>query len=120
LEQHDWPGNIRQLENAVEMAIALSGERLTLYPSDFPLPAVCFRTPVADAQAPMIAVPDDGLDFERTVGKIERAILEQAMEKTGGNKKQAAEMLNLKRTTFAAKLKSLGAAVAGAEQSAWM
>ena len=53
-------------------------------------------------------------------GKIERTILEQAMEKTGGNKKQAAEMLHLKRTTFAAKLKSLGAAVSSAGCSRWV
>ena len=58
-------------------------------------------------QMPSIAVPDHGLDFERTVGEIERDILQQALTKTNGNKKQAAEMLGLKRTTLAAKLKSL-------------
>jgi transcriptional regulator with GAF, ATPase, and Fis domain len=111
LEQHDWPGNIRQLENAVEMAIALSGDRTTLYPSDFPLPAARTARVRPATTAPVVAVPDAGLDYEQTVGRIERAILEQAMEKTGGNKKQAAEMLRLKSTTFTAKLKSLGAAV---------
>ncbi len=111
LEQHDWPGNIRELENAVEMAIALSGERRMLYPSDFPLPPIHADRPLRPHSMPVIAVPDCGLDFEKTVGRIERMILEQAMEKTGGNKKQAAEMLRLKRTTFAAKLRSLGAAV---------
>ena len=58
----------------------------------------------------MIAVPDQGLDFERTVGGIELNILEQALRKTRGNKKLAAEMLGLKRTTLTAKLKSLAAA----------
>ena len=58
----------------------------------------------------MVAVPDHGLDFESTVGSIERNILEQALKKTGGNKKLAAEMLGLKRTTLSAKLKSLVAA----------
>jgi DNA-binding NtrC family response regulator len=52
-------------------------------------------------------VPDEGLDFEATVGGIERHILEQALRISRGNKKQAADMLRLKRTTFAAKLKSL-------------
>jgi DNA-binding NtrC family response regulator len=60
---------------------------------------------------PGISVPDHGLDFEQTVGQIERDILEQALRKTNGNKKQAAEMLGLKRTTLAAKLKSLEALV---------
>jgi DNA-binding NtrC family response regulator len=108
LEAHDWPGNVRQLENAVEMAVALSGERRILYPSDFPLPA---RTrPAMPVGKPFIAVPDHGLDFEKIVGGIELAILEQALRKTGGNKKMAADMLRLKRTTLAAKLKSLEAA----------
>lgn len=109
--RYDWPGNVRQLENAVEMAIALSGDRTILYPGDFPLPSIAAAKPVTTPGAPVIAVPDEGLDYEEIVGRIERAILEQAMQKSGGNKKQAAEMLRLKRTTFTAKLKSLGAAV---------
>jgi DNA-binding NtrC family response regulator len=47
------------------------------------------------------------LDFEKTVGGIERNILEQALKKTRGNKKLAAQMLGLKRTTLTAKLKSI-------------
>ncbi len=114
LQSYGWPGNVRQLENAVEMAIALSGERTMLYPSDFPLPSIRETKPIPITSTPVVAVPDDGLDYEQTVGRIERAILEQAMQKAGGNKKQAAEMLGLKRTTFAAKLKSLNAALSGA------
>jgi DNA-binding NtrC family response regulator len=110
LSRYDWPGNVRQLENAVEKAIALSGDRLVLYPSDFALPSVARSEVAATTTAPVITVPDDGLDFEQTVGRIEQAILQQAIRKTGGNKKQAADMLRLKRTTFSAKLKSLEAA----------
>ena len=106
LASHDWPGNVRQLENAVEKAIVLSGEREILHPGDFTLPPR--QHAVAQlASGPFIAVPDQGLDFERTVGSIEREILEQALKKTRGNKKLAAEMLGLKRTTLSAKLKSL-------------
>ena len=105
LASHDWPGNVRQLENAVEKAIVLSGDRVCLNPSDFTLPP---RQHLAPLQSnPFIAVPDQGLDFEQTVGTIERNILEQALKKTKGNKKLAAEMLRLKRTTLTAKLKSL-------------
>lgn len=106
LTRYDWPGNVRQLENAVETAIALSGDRRILYPSDFPLPAAQAPKPMA-AGAPVIPLPDDGLDFEATIGRIERTLLEQALRKSGGNKKQAAEMLGLKRTTFSAKWKAL-------------
>ncbi|HEY1339899.1 MAG TPA: helix-turn-helix domain-containing protein, partial [Bryobacteraceae bacterium] len=101
-----WPGNVRQLENAVEMAIALSGSRVVLIPADFPPAPAPARAP-AIAELPTVAVPDDGLDFERTLAIIERSILEQALQKTGGNKKAAADMLRLKRTTLSAKVRSL-------------
>ena len=103
---YSWPGNVRQLENMVEMAVALSGERGTLAPADFPLP-----TPLADRPAPgcapVVALPDGGLDYEHTLAVIERSILEQALRKTGGNKQAAADMLRLKRTTLSAKIRSL-------------
>jgi DNA-binding NtrC family response regulator len=110
LAAHDWPGNIRELENAVEKAIVLSGERLVLLPGDFPLPPRRLQVAYPGGRQSLIAVPDQGLDFERTVGSIELNILEQALKKTRGNKKLAAEMLGLKRTTLTAKLRSLAAA----------
>src|SRR5260370_9983167 len=97
LAAHAWPGNVRQLENAVERAIALSGEREVLYPSDFALQASAPRKSSH-------AVPATGLDFEETVGGFERQILEEALRKSGGNKTAAAGMLGLKRTTLAAKV----------------
>jgi DNA-binding NtrC family response regulator len=107
LAAHDWPGNVRQLENAVEKAIVLSGERAVLFPGDFPLPPRKHPVALGPGERPYVAVPDQGLDFERTVGSIQLNILEQALRKTGGNKKLAAQMLGLKRTTLTAKLKSL-------------
>ena len=101
-----WPGNVRQLENAIESAIALSGERLLLDALDFPLPEHNAR-PAPGSRLPTVAVPDGGLDYERTLALIERSILEQALLKTGGNKKAAAQMLRLKRTTLSAKVRSL-------------
>jgi two-component system NtrC family response regulator len=100
LKNCPWPGNVRQLENVVEMAVALSGTREILYPSDFPLPTAAARATHSPIQTN---------DFEQTVGRIERQILEEALKKAGGNKTVAAEMLGLKRTTLAAKLKSLEA-----------
>jgi DNA-binding NtrC family response regulator len=107
---YSWPGNVRQLENAVERAIALSGDRQVLAAGDFPLGAPV-KPRMAVGEMPVISVPDAGLDYEHTVAVIERSILEQALEKTGGNKKAAAEMLGLKRTTLSAKVRSLAAPV---------
>jgi DNA-binding NtrC family response regulator len=108
LAAYSWPGNVRQLENAVEMAVALSGDREILYPSDFSLSCSTPRKLAPPDSS--ISVPDTGLDFEQTVGRIERQIIVEALRKAGGNKTAAAGMLGLKRTTLAAKLKSLEAA----------
>lgn len=115
LAAYSWPGNVRQLENAVEMAVALSGERQMLYPGDFPLPC---PLPVNErGAAPVVALPDQGLDFERTLSSIEKSILDQALRRTGGNKKLAADLLRLKRTTLSAKLRSLTRQLTPARQT---
>ncbi|MCZ2074692.1 MAG: sigma-54-dependent Fis family transcriptional regulator [Bryobacteraceae bacterium] len=103
-----WPGNVRQLENTIEMAVALSGDRLFLQSSDLRLPPPPRKFLLPEDRA-IVAVPEEGLDYEATVGRFELSLLEQALKRTGGNKKQAAEILRLKRTTLAAKLKSLEA-----------
>jgi DNA-binding NtrC family response regulator len=105
LRAFPWPGNVRQLENAVEMAIAFSGERELLIPSDFTLTG----GPLLSNTLQSIAVSDAGLNFEQTVGRIERQIIEEALRKSHGNKTVAAGMLGLKRTTLTAKLRSLAA-----------
>ncbi len=112
LRSYPWPGNVRQLENAVEMAVVLSGDRSALLPADFPLPPPArWKAPTVQ-NLPALCVPEDGLDFEQVVVSFERNILEQAMRKAGGNKKKAADMLRLKRTTLSAKLRTLEARTA--------
>ena len=109
LRAFSWPGNIRQLENAIEMAVALSGDLAILSASDFPLGRTGATRDSSSAAAP-VSIPETGLDFEKTLAVIERSILSQALEKTRGNKKAAAEMLGLKRTTLSAKIRTLEAA----------
>jgi DNA-binding NtrC family response regulator len=100
-----WPGNVRQLENAIETAVALSGTRPLLRPSDFAVQTAP-RAQVL-ANQPVISLPDGGLDYESTLAGIEKSIIQQALCRTGGNKKAAADMLRLKRTTLSAKVRSL-------------
>lgn len=110
LQHYAWPGNVRQLENTVERAVILSGDRETLYPADFSLPRTA--PPAAPPAQPVaIAVPETGMDLQLTVQKLERALIEQALRRTKGNKSQAADMLGMKRTTLTAKMKVLEAAV---------
>jgi transcriptional regulator with GAF, ATPase, and Fis domain len=113
--RHGWPGNVRELENAVEMAIALSDGRPSLTAGDFRDPAsMPLRSLPSDITGGIISVPDCGLDYQQTVASIERSILRQALEKTGGNKKAAARMLRLKRTTLSAKIRILESSAAHA------
>ncbi len=101
----DWPGNIRQLENAVEMAVALSGDRELLDQTDFPTVASSLDEEVLfDA----IDIPNDGVDFNTLVSELERRLILKSLRATGGNKKRAASLLKLKRTTFVEKLKRMG------------
>ena len=111
LMEQAWPGNVRQLENAVEKAVALSGSRSILYPSDFPLNAAALGNP--SPVSGRVKLPAEGLDFDSVVSSFERSLLEQALDRCKGNKKRAAELLRIKRTTFTAKLRSLEQAAAG-------
>ncbi len=108
LVRYPWPGNVRQLENTIEMAVILSGDRTLLDSSDFNLTSFP-RTnqPVQVTADQLVPLPEEGLDFEAVISRIELNLLEQALKRANGNKKAAAEILGLKRTTLAAKLKSL-------------
>ena len=101
----DWPGNVRQLEHAVEMAVAFSGDRRILYPSDFPVAASGRERP--EPKRPWITVPEEGLDFDEVVSDFEKSLLDQALTHSGGNKARAADLLHIKRTTLLARMKTL-------------
>jgi len=107
LTEFEWPGNVRQLEHAMEMAAALSGERETIYLGDIDLhlqPAVRDFSEGLD-EFP-VDIPTDDLPFEDLMGKVEKLLLDQALRRHGGNKAKAAKALGLKRTTLLYKLKA--------------
>ena len=99
----DWPGNIRQLENVVERTLALTPGRTQLDTADLPQEVVGG----ADRHLAAAVLPDGGLDLPRRLQEVERAIIRQALEQSGGNKHRAARMLNVKRTTLVEKVKRL-------------
>jgi DNA-binding NtrC family response regulator len=103
--KYSWPGNVRQLEHALESACALSGARSVLYPGDFDLPAEI--QPSEFGSLSSLDVPESGINFEELMTGIERRLLERALAKSGGNKARAASMLHMKRTTLLSKFKSL-------------
>ncbi len=103
--KYSWPGNVRQLEHALESACALSGTRSLLYPGDFDLPAEVQAGEFGSLSS--LDVPESGINFEELMTGIERRLLERALAKSGGNKARAASMLHMKRTTLLSKFKSL-------------
>ena len=112
LRSCSWPGNVRQLENTVEMAVAMSGDREVLFTGDFGLgPAGSMK--VIPFETATISFPTfESTNFAMAVSQFERTMLEQALQKTAGNKTAAAEVLGLKRTTLIMKLRTFGDSVA--------
>jgi DNA-binding NtrC family response regulator len=103
LMAYSWPGNVRQLENAIERAIALLGTRATIEVSDLPPEIQAAQVPVV----PTVDFPDDGVDLPELIGQIERDLIQRALVRSGGNKAAAAGLLRLKRTTLVEKLKRI-------------
>ncbi len=104
LMAYDWPGNIRQLENTIERALALGRGRPQIDVSALPEEIQASGQPTAPSA---LALPVHGLDLDEYVTHVERELIRQSLERTGGNKRQAAALLGLKRTTLVEKLKRL-------------
>jgi len=98
---YEWPGNVRQLENAIERAVALcAGEEVVV-----DLPRERPKTHAAAAAAGSgpnggVSLADGGLDMERYVADLERSLLQSALKESGGVQTKAAAMLNLSYRSF--------------------
>jgi transcriptional regulator with PAS, ATPase and Fis domain len=103
LMAYAWPGNVRQLENVAERAIALTPGHAQIELRDLP-PEIQEAKEVAP---PPPVFPETGVDLEAHISGIELGLIRQSLERTGGNKRRAAELLNIKRTTLVEKLKRL-------------
>src|SRR2546423_3769582 len=101
-----WPGNVRQLENAVERAVAFAAGRSQIDVGDLPI-EVQQAQETAASSISAVALPDDRVDLDAFVASVERELIQRSLERTNGNKGQAAKLLNLKRTTLVGKLKRL-------------
>jgi DNA-binding NtrC family response regulator len=105
LMAHHWPGNVRQLENAMEHAVAMSGKVLDLTTDYLPKEIVGQGEP---EMVPSMTIPEEGINLNSVVGQVERELILRCLERTGGNKRQAARLLQLSRTTLIDKLNRFG------------
>jgi len=96
LLHHDWPGNIRELENALERAVALEATP-TILPDSLP---AGIRGDAPRAQAPAEALPESGFDLEAHVKEIERGYIAEALKKAGGVQVKAADLLGMSFRSF--------------------
>jgi two-component system response regulator PilR (NtrC family) len=99
LVRYHWPGNIRELENIVERAVALERTPVILAES---LPAH-LRGPAPLLTGPVTSDPSalpPGFDLEQHVQSVERRYLAQALERAGGVQVRAAELLGMSFRSF--------------------
>ena len=100
LSGHHWPGNIRELENVIERAVALEKTPTILADSlPGPLRGVGQAVPAGKA-ADVGALPEVGFDLEQHVQGVERRYLAQALERAGGVQVRAAELLGMSFRSF--------------------
>ena len=99
--EYAFPGNVRELENVIERAVALSREE-TIGLDD--LPPNVLRPPSAAAVS---RIPTGGVDLDGLMASYEKGLLSEALEKTGGVKKRAAALLGISFRSFRYRLEKL-------------
>ena len=103
MRTYAWPGNIRELENVIERLVIVKGSGM-LSLADLP-PAIRNPRDVTPLSTPMPELPKDGTDLRAMLEAVEERMIGEALERTGGNKNRAAELLGLNRTTLVEKLR---------------
>ncbi|MGH9668602.1 MAG: sigma 54-interacting transcriptional regulator [Terriglobales bacterium] len=90
LEEHPWPGNVRELENLIQrLVLMVEGPAITVKH----LPQQILMTSSASQES--LLIPEEGIDFDKEMARIETAYLQAALRRTGGKKVAAAQLLGV-------------------------
>ena len=100
----EWPGNIRQLENTIERILVLTPGQSQIGITDLPIE---LQQTNEAAISSVVTLPESGIDLQNHLRNLEKDLIRQALERTESNPTRAAELLNIKRTTFIEKTKRL-------------
>jgi two-component system response regulator PilR (NtrC family) len=105
LLNYDYPGNVRELQNIIERAVALeSSQELTLNN----LSSYLNEQPFLKKGPIDIEIPSEGIDLEKMVEDLERTLLLKALDRTKGIKKKAAELLHINFRSMRYRLEKYG------------
>ncbi len=102
LVEYDYPGNVRELENVIERAVALSRDGRIDVDVLPPTVVRARATPVAER------IPEEGVQLDDLLADFERSLLLEALEQCGGVKKRAAQRLGVSFRSFRYRLEKLG------------
>ena len=105
LLNYEYPGNVRELQNIIERAVALeSNQELTAHN----LSSYLNEQPLLRKGPIDIEIPNEGIDLEKMVEDLERTLLLKALDKTKGIKKKAAELLHINFRSMRYRLEKYG------------
>jgi two-component system response regulator PilR (NtrC family) len=96
LENYSWPGNVRQLENVIERAVALEASD-QIQPESLPVEV---RSGASSREELDVVLPDSGVDLEGHLEDLRRRYMLEAMERSGGVQTRAAELLGMTFRSF--------------------
>jgi two-component system response regulator PilR (NtrC family) len=106
LQAYPWPGNIRELENVIERTVALEASTII---SSGSLPEHLRGSPVGP-WTDGVGLPEEGLDIDEYLDNVRRSLMHQALERTQGHQKNAAELLRMSYRAFRYHAEKLGLA----------
>jgi two-component system response regulator PilR (NtrC family) len=107
IERQPYPGNVRELENVVERAVAFAAGPLVTT-EDLPQDSASRAAPAPDAELPPIG--EEGVDMDSWLSGLERAMVVKALDSTGGRQKAAARLLRMSFHSFRYRLRKFGLA----------
>ena len=106
MEKYRWPGNVREVENLVERLIVLNEDGV-IRVGDLP-EYIIHNTGAQQSTTANVSLPPGGVDLDGFLENIENGFIQQALQRSRGNKTLAAGLLNLNRTTFIERLRKKG------------